>query len=134
MTASIVPASLTNQLREALASRDLEAFGALLSDDVRWGDDSHPRGCRNRSEVLKTFARALSTGVDGTVSELESGTQGILCRFDVTRPGDDPRSDDVDVFHVYLVSDGQIVQILRFFDRESAANAAGLSDLAPHSG
>jgi hypothetical protein len=78
--------------------------------------------------VLKTFARALSAGVDGTVSELESGPQGILCRFDVTRPEGDPRADDLDVFHVYLVSDGQIVQILRFFDRESAANAAGLSD------
>jgi ketosteroid isomerase-like protein len=128
VTSSIVPAPFTDQLRDALASRDLEAFGALLSDDVRWGDDSHPRGCRNRSEVLKTFARALSAGVDGTVSELESGPQGILCRFDVTRPEGDLRADDLDVFHVYLVSNGQIVQILRFFDRESAANAAGLSD------
>jgi ketosteroid isomerase-like protein len=128
MTSRIVPAPLADQLREALASRDLEAFGALLSDDVRWGDVNHPQGCRNRSEVLTTFARALSSGVDGTVSELESGTEGILCRFDVTRPEGDPRADDVDVFHVYLVSDGQIVQILRFFDRESAAKAAGLSD------
>lgn len=124
---SAQPASLVDQVRDALAARDLETFGALLTDDVRWGDENHPRGCRNRAEVLKTFSRGMSEGLDGTVSELESGSNGILCRLSVTWPEDHPRSDDVDIFHVYLVRDEHIFHILRFFDRDSAALAAGLN-------
>jgi hypothetical protein len=45
----------------------------------------------------------------------------------VTWPEDHPRSDDVDIFHVYLVRDEHIFHILRFFDRDSAALAAGLN-------
>jgi hypothetical protein len=124
---SAQPASLVDQVRDALAARDLETFGALLTDDVRWGDENHPRGCRNRAEVLKTFSRGMSEGLDGTVSELESGSNGILSRLSVTWPEDHPRSDDVDIFHVYLVRDEHIFHILRFFDRDSAALAAGLN-------
>jgi hypothetical protein len=124
---SAQPASLVDQVRDALAARDLETFGALLTDDVRWGDENHQRGCRNRAEVLKTFSRGMSEGLDGTVSELESGSNGILCRLSVTWPEDHPRSDDVDIFHVYLVRDEHIFHILRFFDRDSAALAAGLN-------
>jgi hypothetical protein len=86
MASSTVPTSFADQVRAPFASRDLKAFGASLSDDVQWGDEKHPRGCRNRSEVLATFANALSAGLDGTVSELESGAKGILWRFSVTRP------------------------------------------------
>jgi hypothetical protein len=127
MASSTYPASLTDQVRNALTERDLEAFGALLSDDVRWGDEKHPRGCRNRSEVLATFARALSAGLDGAVIEIKSGTKGIFCELSVTWPVENPRSHDANVFHVYLVKDDEIFQILRFFDRDSAALAAGLS-------
>jgi ketosteroid isomerase-like protein len=120
------PASLVDQVRSALTSRDLDAFGALLTDDVRWGDENHPRGCKNRAEVLKTFARGMSEGMNGTVRELESGSNGILCRLSMSWPEGHPRADDVDIVHVYLVRDGHIFQILRFFDRDSAARAAGL--------
>ncbi len=127
MTSGTVPASLADQVRDALTARDLEAFGTLLSDDVRWGDEHHPRGCRNRAEVLATFARALSAGLEGAVLEIESGTKGIFCELSVSWPADNPRSHDANVFHVYLVKDGEIFQILRFFDRDSAALAAGVS-------
>ena len=127
MASSTYPASLTDQVRNALTERDLEAFGALLSDDVRWGDEKHPRGCRIRSEVLATFARALSAGLDGAVIEIKSGTKGIFCELSVTWPVENPRSHHANLFHVYLVKDGEIFQILRFFDRDSAALAAGLS-------
>jgi ketosteroid isomerase-like protein len=123
---SALPASLVDQVRDALNSRDLEAFGALLTDDVRWGDEKHPRSCKNRADVLRTFARGMSEGMDGTVSELGSGSDGILCRLSMSWPEGHPRSENVDVFHVYLVRDERIFQILRFFDRDSAARAAGL--------
>jgi len=77
--------------------------------------------------VLATFARALSAGLEGAVIEIASGTEGIFCELSVAWPADHPRSDDVNVFHVYLVKDGEIFQILRFFDRDSAALAAGVS-------
>jgi hypothetical protein len=119
-------APLIDQVRDALTSRDLDAFGVLLTDDVRWGDEQHPRGCRNRADVLKTFARGMSDGVEGTISELERGRDGIMCRLSVTWPEENSRSHDVDVFHVYLVRDERIYVILRFFDRDSAAHAAGI--------
>jgi ketosteroid isomerase-like protein len=124
---SALSSSLVDQVRDALAARDLDAFGDLLTDDVRWGDEGHPRGCRNRAEVLKTFSRGMAEGLDGSASELERGRNGILCRLNVTWPEGHPRADDTDVFHVYLVRDEHIYQILRFFDRDSAASAAGLN-------
>ncbi len=48
-------ADIADRLRAALTARDLDAFGMLLSDDVRWGSDDHRRACRNRSDVLATF-------------------------------------------------------------------------------
>jgi ketosteroid isomerase-like protein len=127
MAPSASAGSLSDRVRYALTQGDLEAFGALLREDVQWGDEHHPRGCRNRAEVLATFARALSAGLKGAELEIESGTKGIFCELSVAWPANHPRSDDVNVFHVYLVKDGEIFQILRFFDRNSAALAAGLS-------
>ncbi|HEY5304943.1 MAG TPA: hypothetical protein VIJ86_12950 [Acidimicrobiales bacterium] len=35
---------VTDRVRDARSTRDLDAFGALLSDDVPWGDVQRPRG------------------------------------------------------------------------------------------
>ena len=83
---------LADRLRAALDTRDLDAFGTLLSDDVRWGSDDHPRACRNRSNVLATFARIMSEGAEGAISELAVETEGILCGLTgehVSHPGDE---------------------------------------------
>ena len=119
--------TLAEQVRDALASHDLEAFGALLSDDVTWGDSGHPRGCRNRADVLATFARLLDKGVDGHVTEIETGAVGILCGLTVEWPDGDPRELDRSLYQVYLVRDGRIVEIRRYDDRDSAAEAAGVT-------
>ena len=37
---------LATRISEAYRDADLERFGALLADDVRWGDDDHPNRCR----------------------------------------------------------------------------------------
>jgi hypothetical protein len=95
---------------------------------VTWGDVGHPRGCRNRSDVLATFGQLLNTGVDGRITELKTGTAGILCGLTVEWPEGDPRAaDSSSLFQVYMVWDGQIYQIRRFDDREFAAEAAGLT-------
>lgn len=36
------------ELLAAFEARDMEAFGALLADDARWGGDTIPNRCRNR--------------------------------------------------------------------------------------
>jgi ketosteroid isomerase-like protein len=118
--------SLAQRLSLALASRNLDALGELLSDDVRWGDDTHPRACRNRGDVLATFSRMLDFGVSGNVTELATGSKGILVGLEVTWPEDSPRESETNLFQVYLVRDDHIVEIRRFDDRTSAASVAGL--------
>jgi ketosteroid isomerase-like protein len=119
-------ADLADRLRAALTARDLDAFGMLLSDDVRWGSDDHPRKCRSRSDVLATFARLMSEGAEGAITELAVGTDGILCGLAVAWPTPSQHPDDRNLFHVYLVRDGRIVEIQRYDDRDSAAEAAGI--------
>jgi ketosteroid isomerase-like protein len=121
------PDDLTERVRAALTTRNLRAFGALLSDDVRWGDDDHPRRCRSRSDVLATFRRLMGDGVEADITELVAGTNGLLCGLDVQwpTPGDHPSKRTL--FHVYLVRDGHIVEIQPYDDRESAASAAGIA-------
>jgi ketosteroid isomerase-like protein len=117
---------LADRLRAALGSRDLDAFGTLLSDDVRWGSDDHPRACRNRSDVLATFDRLMSEGAEGAITELAVGTEGILCGLAVSWPTPSQHPDDRKLFHAYLVRGGRIVEIQRYDDRDSAAEAAGI--------
>lgn len=117
--------ALALRVRASLESRDLFAFGELLSDDVRWGDAKHPRACHNRSQVLATFRRALVNGLDGSINELEVGTKGILCGLNVTWPQGAPRTGE-SIYHVYLVRDNLISAIQRYDDRVAAAIAAGL--------
>ena len=121
------PHDLTDKVRTALETRDLDAFGALLSYDVRWGDDDHPRRCRSRSDVLATFRRLMDDGVEADITELVAGTNGLLCGLAVKwpTPGDHP--SERTLFHVYLVRDHHIVEIQPYDDRESAAVAAGIA-------
>jgi ketosteroid isomerase-like protein len=117
--------SLASRLRTALKARDIEAFGALLSDDVQWGDGD-PRACHNRADVIATLTRALLTGTDGTLVDLQIGRKGIFCQFDVTPPRGGLEPIHRSVFHVYLVKDDQIYLIRSFEDRTSAAKSAGI--------
>jgi hypothetical protein len=118
--------SLATRLRGALTSRDIKAFGALLSDDVQWGDGDNPRACHNRADVIATLTRALLTGTDGTLVDLQTGKKGIFCQFNVTQPRGELPPIERSVFHVYLVKDDQICLIRSFDDRSSAAKAAGI--------
>lgn len=117
---------LTDQVRTALETRDLDAFGALLSEDVRWGDDDHPRRCRNRSDVLATFRRLMDEGAEADITELVAGTAGLLCGLVVKLSGAGHPSERR-LFHVYLVGDDRIIEIQPYEDRAPAAIAAGVA-------
>jgi SnoaL-like domain len=118
--------AVAERIRAAFVAHDVDAFGALLRDDVHWGDDSHPRRCRNRGEVLAIFNHGLANGLDATITELATGSRGVLCGLSMTTltPVKGVKGE---FFHVYLVDDDQaIYAILRFDDRRSAMVAAGL--------
>ena len=113
------------ELLVAFEARDLEAFGVLLADDARWGDDTSPNRCRNRSEVTDTFRRQISAGVDGEVSFVELGPAGILCQLTATFPAEREGTGTRTLFHLYRVRGERIAEIEPFFDRRSAVAALG---------
>ena len=80
----------------------------------------------SRSEVLATFSRFMARGVTADVTEVKTGTKGVLVGLRVRWP-DQPTNHDRVLFHVYLVEDGEIAEIQRYNDRRSAACAAGVA-------
>jgi len=119
------------QLRRAYATRDLTLLGPLLADDVRWGDADHPRGCRNRADVLRTYANIMGEGADGDVTEMTEGSEGILCGLSVHWPEGAQRGRPGPLYHVYLVREGKIAEIRPFDDRARAAVSAGVEPGEP---
>ena len=117
--------SLAGKLEAAFRSRDIPAFTALLADDVRWGDDDHPRRCRSRADVEATFGRLMAEGVDAEIDEVEPGRDGILCRLRVNWPDPKDRRRGMAFYHAYLVREGRITEIKRLDDRRSALDAVG---------
>lgn len=116
---------IANQIRAAFSTRDVTAFGHLLADDVRWGDDAHPRRCRSRADVLATFRGLLTTGVDADITEMTTGAEGVVLRLRVHWPEPEDRRRGTAIFHAYLVRDGKISEIRRYDDRRSAFAAIG---------
>jgi len=117
--------SLAERLRRAYRDKSLDQLAPLLADDVRWGDDDNPRRCRSRADVLATFSGAMADGVGGRITEVATGSEGVLCGLAVRWPDGDDRPDR-SLFHVYVVRDGLISEIRPYDDRASAAEAAGL--------
>lgn len=117
------PVGLADRIRAVYQAADLEAFGRLLAEDVRWGDDDHPNRCRGRADVLNTFERGMDSGVTAEIVETRSGPGGVLCRLRVNRadPADRPRG--IDFVHVFLIRDGLISEIRRYDDMPNAVAA-----------
>lgn len=119
------PRDLAERIGAAYGQADLDAFGALLADDVRWGDDDLPRRCRGRADVLRTFAQLLGSGVSADVVGVESGPLGVLCRLRVRWPDPADRARGTEFLHVLMVRDGRITEIRRYDDARSATEAIG---------
>src|ERR671932_741772 len=72
------------RLRAALEAGDLDAFGALLDDNVRWGgEEETPQTCHTRAEVLNRLRRQRDAGVDIQVLEVTPGHDGVVAGFHV---------------------------------------------------
>jgi ketosteroid isomerase-like protein len=125
------PGELADRIRAAYEGADLAAFGALLAEDARWGDDDHPHRCRSRADVLGTFERWLGSGVTAQVLGVESGSDGVLCRLHVNWTDPDDRPRGTDFVHVFLIHDGLITELRRYDDLASAAEAIGTRSTGP---
>ena len=113
-------------LRAAFETGDLTSFGALLADDVWWGDDDRPPRCRGRSDVLATFSRLVGQGVQTTVSDIAVGPFGLVAimqaRWVNTR---DTRTESA-LYHAYLIRGGLVTQISRYEALDAALEAIGV--------
>lgn len=118
MTAEAISA----QISAAYERADLDGFGRLLADDVRWGEN-HPNECRNRDDVLRTFTGWVGSGVTATVTDLDTGPQGVAVKLQVAwvDPNDEARGQSF--WHVLTVRDGLITEIRRYNDAKSARKA-----------
>jgi hypothetical protein len=109
-------------LGTAFAARDLDLFGSLLAVDVSWGDDDHPNRCRSRSDVVGTFGRLLTEGVEGTVTESVVRPNGVAVKLHVEWPNPG-EGRGANFWHSYIVSDGRVTEIQRHDGRRSAIAA-----------
>ena len=115
--------AMSERIRAAYEQADLDGFAELLAEDVRWGDDEHPNRCRNRDDVLSTFAAWVGAGVSAKVTALDIGPQGVACKLHVEWAAPNDRARGVNFWHVFLIHGGQITEIRRSNDAKSAQQA-----------
>ncbi len=113
--------NFTARLRSALESGDLDAYGALLADDVRWGDT-----CNNRADVLRHLERMRAAGMQSTLRECSAGDNAVLVGFNVSEPSHEGATRERSVFQVLRLREGLIVDIAGYPSRTEAAEHAGL--------
>jgi Glyoxalase/Bleomycin resistance protein/Dioxygenase superfamily/SnoaL-like domain len=113
--------NFTARLRGALESGDVDAYAALLADDVRWGDT-----CNNRADVLKHLAGMHAAGIQTTLTECALGNNAVLVGFTVREPSHDRSTRERSVYQVLGLREGLIVDIAGYPSRTEAAEHAGL--------
>ena len=81
---------IAGQLQAAIESGDLDAYGALLADDVRWGGEQDtPDACHSRADVLRRLHRMRFAGMQFSVLEVAPAENAILVGLQVNQPAPD---------------------------------------------
>jgi len=122
-----VTESLAQQVRIALETADLSAFGDLLDPDATWGapDDPSP-ACQNRRQVLSWYERGKESGVRAQVSEVAVLGDRILVGLRVKGTGATEESGgEAERWQVLTVRAGRVVDIVGFAERSDAVARAG---------
>jgi ketosteroid isomerase-like protein len=123
------PAGLTERVRYALESGDLEAIEALLDPGARWGAPDGPQAsdCRNREQILAWWGRARAAGARAVVTEVITGPGTLLVGLEVSRPAVVPQAGATERrWQVLTVSGDRITDIRGYEDRAAAADRAGV--------
>lgn len=115
------------QLQAAFESRDLQALGDVLDDDVRWGGaEDTPETCHSRAAVLERLAHQRANGVEAHVIEVVPGHHAVLLGLSIKRPVGADASRAHNVYQVLSLRTGRVVDIRGYPDRATAAARAGI--------
>ena len=122
-------AALTERVRFALESGDLDAIGELLDPGARWGAPEGPSDadCHNRDQVIAWWAGARAAGARAVTTEVTPGAGTHQVGLEVTRtPAAREAGEAAERWQVLTVRDGRIADIRGFDDRAAAAARAGV--------
>jgi SnoaL-like domain len=122
------PARLSERIRSALQSGDLDAIRDLLDPAARWGAPEGPNDadCRNRDQVL-AWASARAAGARAVVTEVTTGAGAFLVGLHVTGTAAAGETGGAaERWQVLTVRGDRIVDIRGFDDRAAAARRAGV--------
>jgi ketosteroid isomerase-like protein len=129
--ASAAPESavLTERVKSALESGDLDAIRDLLDPGARWGAPEGPSDadCHNRDQVIAWWASARAAGARAVVTEVTAGAGTLLVGLEVTgTPAAHEAGGAAERWQVLTVRDGRIADIRGFDNRAAAAARAGM--------
>ena len=127
------PAALTERVRLALESGDLDAIRDLLDPNARWGAPEGPReaDCQNRDQVVAWWASARAAGARAVVTEVTTGAGTLLVGLEVTgTPAAREAGGAVERWQVLTLRGDRIVDIRGYDDRAAAAARAGVPRLS----
>ena len=119
--------ALTERVRSALESGDLDAIRDLLDPGVRWGAPEGPgdADCRNRDQVMAWWSSARASGARAVVTEVTAGVETLLVGLQVTgTPAAGDAGGAVERWQVLTVRGERIADIRGFDDRKTAAARA----------
>ncbi len=128
-SATGAPAGLTERVRLALESGDLDAIRDLLDPAARWGAPEGPdeADCQNRDQVVAWWARARAAGARAVVTEVTAGAGTLLVGLEVTGiPAVREAGQAAQRWQVLTLRGDRIVDIRGFDDRAIAAARAGV--------
>ena len=109
-------ASIVGRVRRALDTADLDEFAALLSPDVQWGPPGDPTPpCRNRSQVLRWYAKGREAGRRASVVDVEVLGDALVVRLRL--------DDGTERWQVMRVGSEGVEDIRGYADRQSATGA-----------
>ena len=122
-------AALTERVRLALESGDLDAIRDLLDPNARWGAPEGPReaDCQNRDQVVAWWASARAAGARAVVTEVTTGAGTLLVGLEVTgTPAAREAGGAAERWQVLTLRGDRIVDIRGFDDRATAVARAGV--------
>jgi hypothetical protein len=128
-SATGAPAGLTERVRLALESGDLDAIRDLLDPAARWGAPEGPgeADCQNREQVMAWWAGARAAGARAAITEVTAGAGTLLVGLEVTgTPAARQAGRAAQRWQVLTLRGDRIIDIRGFEDRAAAAARAGV--------
>ena len=128
-SATAEPAELTEGVRLALESGNLDAIRDLLDPGVRWGapEGPHKADCQNRDQVVARWASTRAAGARAVVTEVTAGAGTLLVGPDVTgTPAAREAGGAAERWQVLTLRGDRIVDIRGFDNRPTATARAGV--------